>query len=70
MLFGLGLAASTLAGFGMAASKSRSWLHMMTFAGALSVTLYVITDIEFPRLGLITVEYYDGFLYQVLAQMQ
>ena len=32
MLFGLGLGGSLLAGFGMAAAKSRSWIHMLIFA--------------------------------------
>jgi hypothetical protein len=35
MLFGLGLGGSLLAGFGMAAAKSRSWIHMLIFAGTL-----------------------------------
>jgi hypothetical protein len=32
MLFGLGLGGSLLAGFGMAAARSRSWIHMLIFA--------------------------------------
>ena len=32
MLFGLGLACSLLAGFGMAAGTARSWIHMVSFA--------------------------------------
>jgi hypothetical protein len=69
MLFGLGLGGSLLAGFGMAAAKTRSWVHMATFAMALAVALYVITDIEFPRLGLITLDYFDHFLDDVYSQM-
>src|SRR6476659_7355540 len=53
MLFGLGLGGSLLAGFGMAAAQSRSWIHMLIFASTLTVTLYVLTDMEYPRLGLI-----------------
>src|SRR5262249_8557401 len=53
MLFGLGLGGSLLAGFGMAAAKSRSWIHMLIFAATLTVTLYTLTDMEYPRLGLI-----------------
>jgi hypothetical protein len=70
MLFALGLGGSLLAGFGMGASKKRSSVHMATFAAALAVTLYIITDIEFPRQGLITVEYFDKFLEQVLNSMR
>lgn len=69
MLFALGLGGSLLAGFGMAASKRRSTVHMVTFAAALAVTLYIITDIEFPRQGLITVAHFDKFMEQVLNSM-
>jgi hypothetical protein len=69
MLFALGLGGSLLAGFGMGASKRRSTVHMVTFAAALSVTLYIITDIEFPRQGLITVTHFDKFMEQVLNSM-
>jgi hypothetical protein len=70
MLFGLGLGGSLLAGFGMATAKARSWIHMVIFAGALTFTLYVITDMEFPRLGLIRIENFDSFLVQVHEQMR
>ena len=58
-----------VAGFGMAAAKTRSWVHMLTFATALTITLYVITDIEFPRLGMITLDCFDHFLDDVYRQM-
>jgi hypothetical protein len=54
----------------MAAAKARSWIHMITFAGALTVTLFLITDIEFPRLGLINITSFDHFLADVHDQMQ
>ena len=46
MLFGLGLGGSLLAGFGMAATKNRSWVHMTIFASALAVALFVVTDLS------------------------
>ena len=70
MLFGLGLGSSLLAGFGMAATKTRSWVHMITFAAALSLALFIVTDIEFPRLGLIRVDYFDHFMRAVHEQMR
>jgi hypothetical protein len=70
MLFGLGLGGSLLAGFGMAAAKSRSWIHMLIFAGTLTVTLYALTDMEYPRLGLIRIENFDHFLIDAHQQMQ
>lgn len=70
MLFGLGLGGSLLAGFGMAAAKARSWIHMVTFAATLSATLYVITDLEFPRLGLVRIEGFDHFLVDAYEKMR
>jgi hypothetical protein len=70
MLFGLGLGGSLLAGFGMAAAKSRSWIHMLLFAMTLTVALYTLTDMEYPRLGLIRIDNFDHFLVDAHQQMQ
>jgi hypothetical protein len=70
MLFGLGLGGSLLAGFGMAAATARSWIHMVIFAGTLTITLYAVTDMEFPRLGLIHIENFDHFLVETYEQMR
>jgi hypothetical protein len=70
MLFGLGLGGSLLAGFGMAAATARSWIHMLIFAATLTVTLYAVTDMEYPRLGLIRIEDFDHFLVDAHRQMQ
>lgn len=69
MLFSLGLGGSLLAGFGMAAAKTRSWIHMVIFAAGLAFTLFVITDVEFPRLGIVRVDAFDHFIAEVYAQM-
>ena len=70
LLFGLGLGCSLLAGFGMAASAGRSWIHMVLFAGTLTVALYTVTDLEYPRLGLIRIEAFDHFLADAYEQMR
>ena len=62
MLFGLALLASLLAGFGIAGNKVRSWFHMLGFALVMGVAVYVIMDIEYPRLGLIRVDAFDQAL--------
>ena len=43
---------------------------MVIFAAALTVTLYVVTDMEFPRLGLIRIENFDHFLVETHEQMR
>ena len=70
ILFGLGLGGSLLAGFGMAAATTRSWIHMLVFAGTLTVALFTVTDMEYPRLGLINIENFDHFLMDAYEQMR
>jgi hypothetical protein len=53
------LAGSALAGHGMAHVESRSWPHMLGFALMLGISVYVILDYEFPRLGLIRLDWAD-----------
>jgi hypothetical protein len=48
----------------------RSWVHMVVFAGALSVALYAVADMEFPRLGLVRVESSDHFLVDAYDEMR
>jgi hypothetical protein len=70
MLFGLALASALLAGYAMAAAKSRSWLHMIGFALATGFAIYVILDMEYPRLGLIRVDAFDQALVEFRQSMQ
>lgn len=70
MLFGLGLGCALLAGFGMANSVAPSPVHMVLFAGTLTLALYIVTDMEYPRLGLIRIESFDHFLADAVGQMR
>jgi len=70
LLFGLGLGCALLAGYGMAGSKCRSWAHMIGFAAVTAITVYVILDIEFPRLGLIRVDAIDQVLVELRETMK
>jgi hypothetical protein len=69
MLFGLALAASLLAGYGMTGSKMRSRFHMLGFALVMAVAVFVILDLEFPRLGLIRVDAFDQALVDLREGM-
>jgi len=70
MLIGLALAGALLAGYGMAGAKSRSWMHMVAFAAVMALSVYVILDIEFPRLGLIRVDAFDQVLVELRESMK
>jgi hypothetical protein len=70
MLFVLLLASSLLAGYGMSAGKARSWLHMVGFALIMAIAVYIILDIEFPRVGLVRIDYVDQALIDLRNSMR
>ena len=60
-----------LAGYGLAGSKAMSrYLHMLGFALVVTGTVYIIVDYDFPRFGLIRVDYADQSLAATLAGMK
>ncbi|AFL73673.1 hypothetical protein [Thiocystis violascens] len=69
MLVALALASALLAGYSMAGGRSRNWLHMVVFAVVMAMTVYIIIDIEFPRLGMIRVDAFDQALVELRATM-
>ncbi|MBI1818475.1 MAG: DUF4239 domain-containing protein [Deltaproteobacteria bacterium] len=70
MLVVLILASALLAGNSMAGSPTRSWTHMLAFAAAMAVAVYVILDIEYPRLGLIRIDAFDQVLVDLRESMK
>ncbi len=70
LLFGVALIAALLAGYGMASSPKISWLQTILFAVALSITLFTIMDMEYPRLGFIRVDLADRVLVDGLQGMR
>jgi len=69
MLGGLALVCSLLVGYDQGGVR-RNWLHVLTFALLFSLTLYVIIDVEYPRLGLIRVTAMDRVLQDVRDSMR
>ena len=70
LLGGFSLMCSLLVGYGTSQNPSRSWLHTLTFAAVVSLTVYVIIDIEFPRFGLIRVDAADEVLLELRESMK
>jgi hypothetical protein len=70
LLCGVSLIGALLVGYGTSANKDRSWFHTLVFAAILSLTVYVIMDLEFPRLGLIRVDAADEVLVQLRQSMK
>jgi hypothetical protein len=51
MLVLLAMVSAVLAGHDLGRGGSRRWLHTLGYAAILAMTVYVIIDIEFPRLA-------------------
>jgi hypothetical protein len=49
----LGFVAPALAGYGVGVGDRRSWLHVLSDAAVTAVVVFVILDLEYPRLGFI-----------------
>jgi hypothetical protein len=70
MLGLVALAGALLAGYGMAGSQTRNWIHMVGFAATIAVAIYVIVDLEYPRVGLIRVDQFDEALVDLRSSMK
>ena len=69
-LVALTLISALLAGYGMAAAKTRSWVHMLGFAVVMAATVYIIMDLEHPRMGLINIHETDQVLVDLRHSMK
>jgi hypothetical protein len=70
LLFLLGLGCALLAGHAMAGVTSWSWLHAVAFAAIVAAAVYVILEIEYPRLGLIHLGEFDQVLVELRDSMK
>ncbi|MBN1853783.1 MAG: hypothetical protein JW829_13710 [Pirellulales bacterium] len=69
MLGLLVLLSSLMAGIGMAKAEKQSPLHLFGFAAIMSLSFYLILDIEYPRLGLVRIDSFDQALVELRASM-
>jgi hypothetical protein len=69
MLFSAALMAALLAGYNSAGGTTRGWLHAIGLASVVSIALYVIIDIEHPRVGLVRVDKVDEVLRELRHTM-
>jgi hypothetical protein len=69
MLLGLALLCALLAGFDMAENKTRNWVHTIGFALIMTIAIYVIVDLEYPRLGFIRIDKADHILVELRQSM-
>ena len=69
MLGLIALASSLMAGYQLVGTERRSTLHIIGYVLILSISIYVILDLEFPRLGIIRVDHFDHYLVDVRNTM-
>lgn len=69
MLWLFVLVSSVLAGHAMAGMRHRGLLHTVVYAAIMGAILYVIGDIEMPRMGLIRVDSFDALLVKLREGM-
>jgi hypothetical protein len=62
--------ASLLASYATGAAEHRNLLHMLLFAALVSLTLFVIFDLEMPRFGFISLDKADQMLVDLRKTMQ
>lgn len=70
LLAGISLVSALLVGYNASVNTGRNWLHTLVFAAVLSLTTYVIIDLEFPRFGLIRVDDADQVLVELRDSMR
>jgi hypothetical protein len=70
VLAGLSLVSALLVGHVTAANKVRNWFYLLLFAITMSITFYLILDLEFPREGLIRVDASDQTMVDLRRLME
>ena len=70
LLGALSLIGALLVGYDLAPNGRRTWLHPALFALMMSLAVYVIVDLEYPRQGFIRVDQADHVLTELRRNMQ
>jgi hypothetical protein len=69
MLFLIALICAFIAGGSLAAARRKIWAHRFGFVLLTCVSIFVVLEIEFPRMGFIDIESYDQALVDVRNSM-
>jgi hypothetical protein len=70
LLLAVGILSALLAGHDMGCQGTFDRLHVGVFAGVVSLTIWVIYDLEMPRYGLIRIDNFDKTMLDVRADFQ
>jgi hypothetical protein len=70
LLFLASLGCAVMGGLGSARLPTRNWLHVIGFTIVTSMTVFVILDLEQPRLGVMRVDSTDQLLRDLRRDME
>ena len=70
MLFILALLCAWLIGYGSAGAERLNWMHVIGYATMVTLTIYVIIDLDYPRYGLIRLDFAQEPLEEVSRSMR
>ena len=68
-LLALTLVSAIMVGHGMAGRKSHSWTHIVGYVITMVVVIYLIFQLEYPRLGFIRMDTMDQVLVELRQRM-
>lgn len=69
MLFALALLCAFLVGYDHAGMKTRSRFYLLVYPITMAAILWVVLDLEFPRVGVVRVEHFDQLLVSLRDTM-
>lgn len=69
VLFVLALICAWLTGYAMAEADRLNWLHVIMYGVMITLVIYVIIDLEYPRYGLIRLDLTQELLTEVRTNM-
>jgi hypothetical protein len=72
LLIAISLISALLAGYAMSKRRKgvRSWFHALLYAVVVSLTMYIVLDLEFPRAGLIRLHEIDRAMLELRDSMK
>jgi hypothetical protein len=70
MLLVAAFAGAMFAGYSMANEKTRNWLFIIGIAATISIVMYVVIELEFPRLGVVNTTVMDRALIDARAALR
>lgn len=70
LLIGLAIIGSFLAGYSTAESKRYTSIHILSYVVIVTFTVFLILNLEFPRVGIVRVDAFDKILIDVERNWQ